>query len=351
MANRLNNKKGLFFTLMSILFIGLFFIWTMPDNYVSSINRVPVIEDRVLVADSYVNSIETVYVKRLLAGSSYLALHSLAIVINRTNLLLTDFDELNAGYKSILLNNSLDQNDLPTFYDVHNMEGNTLPELFGRVGNVTYDTMHINLSFHNLDAMIFSQEDPWFVKVYLNYTFHLDAGVASWNKTVLTNSSFSILSLYDPLYFRGTCGQEYSKISNLVNGTHTDILTAERMWNMTHFLEHLEKRTYKTDANAPSYLQRFYNDFTTSDCCGIESAINFTSLTNRSFIDYCFWSDACEGSSAIRNMSLYNMTSITTDDFLFKIELYHVGIFDLPVEDMRWFNVSDPQPYVFPVCP
>ena len=351
MANCLKNKKALFFTLMSILFIGLFFIWTIPQTYITTINRVPVIEDRVLVADSYMKSMEKVYVNRLLAGSSYLALNSLAIVINRTDLLLTDFDELNADYKSIVMNNSFDMNDLPVFYEVYNMEGNTLPNLFGRLGNVTWDTMHINISFHDLDVMLLPQEEPWFVKSYLNYTVYLDAGIAVWNKTVLTNTTFSILSLYDPMYFRGTCGTNYSRISNIVAGIHTDVLTEDRLWDLPLFLEHLQKRTYKTDAFAPSYLQRFYGDMNASDCCGIESAINFSSLNNRSFIDYCFWSDVCEGSSAIRNMSLYNMTSITTDDFLFKIEPYHIGTYNLPVEDMRWFNVSEPQPYAFPVCP
>jgi hypothetical protein len=137
----------------------------------------------------------------------------------------------------------------------------------------------------------------------------------------------SIISFDDPLYL----------INPNVSYSHPIKETPfnDTEWNIDTLNEHIANATYRHESNtsthhSPSYLMRFYNDTSPSLCCGIESMINETLSDGRykSYVDYCFWSDECDASEGYG--SIYNI-NITTLSYLFKLDAYHIGQYN--VED------------------
>jgi len=78
-------KKGVIFTLISVIVIGILFIAVISDKSYTTKNRVPVTTARVKIADSFVKSIKSGYLEQALASTSYAAMYSLSIHLNNTN--------------------------------------------------------------------------------------------------------------------------------------------------------------------------------------------------------------------------------------------------------------------------
>lgn len=324
----IKNKKGMFFTFMSILVVGVLVLAFSSDVYVTSKNRVPVVKSRIKTADSYLRNLEGSYLERSLYTSSYNALNSLILYIIEEDDFLADENDLNAKFKEVLLSGTIDDTDLGDM-GITLMQDNTFVYRLDKIEEMSQDVLHITTSFDkdNINTVIFQSDDtgPWDVGVNLTINFSVDAGIALWNKTETISIMFSIIGFDDPLYL------VKSGYSHPIKETHFN----DTEWNVDNLKEHIENATYRHESNestehSPSYLMRFYDSASPSLCCGIESMINETLSDERykGYVDYCFWSDVCED----YGVKLYNIIGITTPGYPFKLDAYHIGQYNVESE-------------------
>lgn len=326
----IKSKKGIFFTFMALVIVSVLILIFSSDDYITSKNKIPVIKSRVQTADSYLRSLETSYLKASLYTSSYNALNSIILYINQTGSLNNE-SVLNATFEEVMLNGSINGKNLTTEYGIKLMEENTFIHRLEDIEEASQDVLHITTSFDKdgINTAIFQSNDtgPWQVginltmnySVYAGYSFN--ASVARWNKTKTFSVVINILGFDDPLY--------------LANAHYFHAIKEapfnESEWNFNALEYHIANQTYKKDKNASSFLMRFYNDSSKSLCCGIESMINETlcnSVTDKSYVDYCFWSNECDPGTGY-GVNLHNITGITTLTYPFKLDEYHIGQYNV----------------------
>ncbi len=322
----IKNKKGVFFTFMAILVVSVLVLSFSSDVYVTSKNEIPVLKSRVKTADNYLRNLETSYLETSLYTSSYNALKSLLLYINQTDFLDNETD-LNSKFGEILLNGSINGENINTIYNIKLMEENTFAHRLEDIENMSQDVLHITTSFDkdNINTLIFQSDDtgPWQFGVNLTINYSVDAGIALWNKTKTISVVISIFGFDDPLYLVN------SGFSHPIKETPFN----DTEWGVITLSEHIANATYRHESNestehSPSYLMRFYNNNSPSLCCGIESMINQTlcnDVTDKSYVDYCFWSNECDD----YGYKLYNITGITTPSYPFKLDAYHVVQYNL----------------------
>jgi len=188
----IKNKKGIFFTFMSILLVTALMLAFSSDVYITSKNRLPVVKSRIKTADNYLWSIEGAYLKNALYVSSYSAMESLTSYINQTTGLLMNEAELNIKFKEAVLNGTIDGSSLG------NMQGNTFIYRLEEMEEISQNTLHIatnfNKDYENIDIILFQDETtvPWQVAVNLTLDFSVNAEIALWNKTDDVSIIFSI---------------------------------------------------------------------------------------------------------------------------------------------------------------
>ena len=188
----IKNKKGIFFTFMSILLVTVLMLAFSSDVYITSKNRIPVIKSRIKTADNYLKILEGAYLERALYVSSYSAMESLTSYINQTTGLLMNEAELNIKFKEAVLNGTIDGSSLG------NMQDNTFIYRLEEMEEMSQEALHITTNFNkdyeDIDTIIFQDETtvPWQVAVNLTLNFSVDAGIALWNKTKDVSIIFSI---------------------------------------------------------------------------------------------------------------------------------------------------------------
>ncbi len=328
----IKSKKGVFFTFMAILVVSVLVLAFSSDVYVTSKNKIPVVKSRVKTADNYLRNLETSYLETSLYTSSHNALNSIILyIVNQTNFLI-DENDLNLKFEEILLNGSINGENINTKYNIKLMDENTFIHRLEDIEEMSQDVLHITTRFDkdNINAIIFQSNDtgPWQVGINLTMNYSVNAGIALWNKTKTISIVISILGFDDPLYLVNS-GYSHPIKETPFNDTE---------WNVSTLNKHIANATYRHESNesnestehSPSYLMRFYNNTSPSLCCGIESMINETLSDGRykSYVDYCFWSDECDD----YGHKLYNITDITTPAYPFKLDAYHVGQYNVTKE-------------------
>ena len=323
----IKGKKGVFFTFMAILVVSVLVLAFSSDVYVTSKDKIPVLKSRVKTADNYLRNLESSYLERSLYTSSYNALNSIILYINKTDFLDNE-DDLNDKFKEVLLSGTIEGTDLGDM-GITLMQDNTFIYRIEKIEEMSQDVLHITTNFtkEDIDTVIFQSNDtgPWQVGVNLTLKFSVDAGIALWNKTKTFSIVISIIGFDDPLYLVNS-GYSHPIKETSFNDTE---------WNVDTLKKHIENATYRHESNessehSPSYLMRFYDSASPSLCCGIESMINETLSDGRykSYVDYCFWSDECED----YGVRLYNITGITTPSYPFKLDAYHVAQYNVESE-------------------
>lgn len=330
-------KQGVFFTFIALLIVGFMVIAFTSQDFVTLKDKIPVTKSRVQQADNYVKNLKFVYLERATVSSGTLALHALSLYLNETGDYLNDKAELNRLYQEILFNGTVDGVLVDSIINKKVMEGNNLTARLRAVEEVSQEVFLINTTFQNTyndyNVILFQSNATGPFRVGVNVTFDLfiDAGTVSWNNTYDLNIVISIEGLDDPLYMVGE-QNEFSEIfTNKIRRTNIS------NWNTTAISLFMSNNSYNYEESAPNYLQRFYEDYTPSECCGIESLVDpvtfnhDTSEEQKSNVDWCFYTDACAPDTG---GDLFKITGVTTSAagtnfFGFKLDAKHVAIFNV----------------------
>ncbi len=334
MAEIIRGRKGIYFTLITILLLSVLLISFYSRTYVSPKDDIPVTKGRVEMADNHVKNIRQIYVERALYVSSYWALEAMAEYANKTNSYFASRQELDSKFKEVMLNGSINGMDIDLITGRKIMNNNTLFHRLGQIENSSYDALRIKTNFsrdfskYNVIIWQSNETGPWKVAVNTTASFVVDAEIVRWNQSIRVRTIFEIKGLHDPVYFAAS-SPPYQRIVEETNFTN---------WNVTNLYYHIGNGTYRSESNGTSFLDRFYNNFSMSYCCGIESNLNPNAMgipdTDKSYIDWCFYSSRCPPNT---EGQIWNVTGITSNNpaqnyYAYKIDGYHAVIYNVTSE-------------------
>jgi len=286
----LGNKKGMYFTLMTIAFLFIFIFIFMIPGYKRSGEKMSVIEMRVDSMNDFIKDLER-DTERGLYISSFRALLALEQQIITHGEFLDDVD---SSFKQALLNGTVNQT--PSML----MLESTFQDWIDTIGLESQNfNIRSNINFSNINIY---QHDPWNVGVSANMSFSIvdETGIASWKRNRIINTSISILYFEDPTYMV----YSYGRTTNTINMTPFEgnyTYQIGENWYVDNLMAHAENSYYTANSNAPDFLHRLEkNGINTQSDYGIESLVNIVELsgvgldicTTCSIVDYLYWDEA-----------------------------------------------------------
>lgn len=294
----MTNRKGMYFTLMTIAFLFIFIFVFMIPGYKLFGERMMATEMRIDSMNDFIKDLER-DTERGLYISSYRALMSMEEYIINEGMFL---DDVELTFREAVLNGTV--NNATTTL----MAASTFPDW---VQNIKAKSSKLNIGANiTINSVGICQTDPWYVAVNANLTFFIRdmAGIASWRINKVITAQVSIIGFEDPLYIVYGLG----RLTNLINitpfeGNYT--YKINETWYVTNLLSHLENSYYASNQNAPSFLMRFENNLNSSPS-GIESLANLIKLnavglpinSGSSVVDYHYWNDDPNGDYSVDYM-------------------------------------------------
>ena len=305
-----NNKKGILFTFIAILLITVLMMFLNPQTELSFNKDIPVVKTRVTKINNFVTDFENVYLPSIMRSTTYRALTALTYYMNVENSFLAN---LQPAFKEVLFNGTINKNPI----DI--MDDNTLINWTNTIKASAEETLNVNLNF-NLTYVNIFQTTPWFIDIWLILSYSVSSEIATWTRNdILIKTKLSVDNLYDPLYYVNTDGAYKKKINQIdikFDGWNVD--------NLSLFIGE-EGYFHWQDSNAPNFLMRFTSDFSSSPCCGIESAVDPSnpSIGDKVeiYLDYLYFNP----SSNPVCTELYSITGLDSAFSDFKLDWSNVG--------------------------
>jgi len=301
------NKKGVFFTIMTLAILSLFVVSYGVHSYVKDKSS---IEKRIDTMNTFVFSIEKDLPRKLYL-SGFRIIFLIEKEIAETGNYITDFDYL---FNESFFNGTLNGVDHASNGGI--MYGVTYDGILDSLNNKA-EEINMNLNFEN-PVLNVSQEDPWNVKITLAGDLLIrDKGdLAKWDRAIIINSYVPITNFEDPLYFIETSGL----VSHKINKSEQDAPIS-----IANLLEYVQDGKYINSIDGPSFIDRLEGKKTeTIEGTGIESLVYLPDLSaqgisvkDKSVVDYIYFNDANNPSASL----------VATMPSWFKLDNDHVGIY------------------------
>ena len=284
------NKKGMFFTLITIIILTLFA--ATYATYTLFEDRSP-INNRIMTLNNFVASVE-----EDLPRQTYISGYRAVLLFNKKIVESgTYISDTNASLNELFFSGTLDGEHQGLMDDAVFSELESFLER-------NAEKINANISLEN-PAISISQTDPWNLRITFNTTLIIEdkSNLANWNKTLSTVSFVPITNFDDPIYSANTGG----KVLNRINQTpYQTFVTGADYTNLN---EHFQNSLYVASTSGPSFLMRLEGNLN-SDVNGIESLVNPQDLADqgisakyKSVVDYIYFSTS--------NPSKYTVPAVT----------------------------------------
>jgi len=303
-------KNGIFFTLISLLFVTLIVISFTTQDFVTLKNKVPVTEATVRIANEHVQYLESGYIPQSISESAYLALEALAVRINITQVPFADEDAFSQAFEEVMLYGTYQGQDIDVLNQRRIMTNNTLIYDLARLENLSASFLNLPTTFNYstpLRAAVFQDNStgPYSAAVNISLGFKVNASSVVITRSTRFTALLTFDNLTDPNYLLSTNGR-VSRTFKAANQTN---------WNLATTQDFIAKKKYRYLPQSPTFLGRFYTGglADNSSCCGVESLIDADVIaevghTNESYADCAFFGGGCYTSGI-----LYRVTGISNE--------------------------------------
>lgn len=313
------NKKGIFFTAISISLIALI-LYSYSATYSYSLQETSaVIDTRVGTMNNFLKGLDAdmqnaIYIsgfRSLVAMTDY--------VVNNG----VFFNSTQNSFQDLFLNGTIGGTNNTI------LENNTFTDWITKIKDEA-ENIGVNVTITSPVTSI-AHFDPWTIRVFLNATVNLSDSdnIAFWFTNKSLYADISIIDFEDPWYAVYTSG---NAIKNIVTTPYEGNYT-QNNGNATDNLRiHIQETYYASFNRSPSFLMRFENNFNASPF-GIESIVNKTQIsawkacpTETSSLDNIYW--RCMSNMSVfqipgfANFRMDNLTSINNS--LTRLEKYMI---------------------------
>lgn len=326
-------RKAIFFTLSSIMIVTLFMLYFSSKDSLSVKEKSEISESRVTTINNFVNNFEQIYFPRALYATTHRSLYSITdYLAAKASDNQPRYVNLSIDFPQVILNGTIYNTDNGVdWYNktLDNMNKKTLIFWLAQLTNISREEMNIYSDF-NITRIVINQTKQWYINVtaYIEYNISSPGVVEIIRKEVALSTELSIEGLIDPLIAVETAGEFKRPINrSAINVFVEGGVDAVPMVSNGVYI--FQNRT------APSFLMRFEKNLNASGCCGIESLIsediyNANQRPQKSFVDYQYFTETgvtpiglCLDQNMNPEITLYNITGITSDTFPFKIDKFH----------------------------
>jgi hypothetical protein len=309
-------NKAVLFSLISLLFSALFITLFSQNLFNSNNDRIITSNVRIKVLDTYVRNFEE-YSRNSLRVSSYKALDTITIYRDAGGKFFATESEFKQEFANCVTCGYI---DCSTLTGDCGLNGEHLSAKIQNITNLSLEQLNINTNY-TINSINISQDFPFQLEITLNITYNVSDNsgsdnYAKWDRNIIINESIAIAGLLDPQGYWNDSTDNYSRRINISymcswGETCWNFNTTEAFYNQTSF------RYY---ANGTSFLQRYWNDHNSSDCCGIETIIHPEEIgdinLDNSYIDHYYWnaSHICSASNNILSLTLGNGDEVHFDE-------------------------------------
>ena len=284
------NKKGIFFTIISVSLVTVLIFSYVIYNEYRLRDKALVIETRIDSMNDFLKDVET-DIERGLFISGFRGLLGITQKIINQGQFIANFPVV---FNEIVLNGTIDGNASPLASD----------STFGLwVQKMQLQSMKLGIELNVTNSAVWAAMiSPWVIGVFVNATIQTRDvnSLAGWvrNKTYWT--TINIEGFEDPV-FAIKSGEFY--IRTIHKTPHK--VFSNNINDVTNLLDHMINGYYIAYPAAPDYLMRLQGDLTNSSSgLGIESMIDISALQasipagggfagliqNKSVIDHIYWS-------------------------------------------------------------
>lgn len=318
------NRKSIFYTLIAILLVAFFIVsFTMVIKYRESF-RMEIVKTRVHTMNDFVSSIET-DMERALYISGYRAIISLNRYVTSNQSNYSYLSDTESAFREMIINGTLNG----TIIDIL-MENQTILDWAAKIEGLGQSiALATNL---DVGSVTIAHATPWTLRVTadVNFTIEDARQTAVFKRSNQMEAAIPVQNLEDPMYVIESPFQLFHRTIRPTNFTS---------WNITNLRYHLLNKTYVANTDAPSFLMRMEEKFTSSPY-GIETLVDTYDLevqdpystyqfVNTSSVDYLYWQGAYINNSRIQTIS----DDGDHDDFRLDtahIQFYNVEAFAYP---------------------
>lgn len=282
-------KKGVFFTIITLVILSLFVLTYTIALRVSDSDGA---QKRVATMSSFLEATHEDLERQL-----YTSLFRMLFIVEKRIAETGSYiPSVSAASQELFFNGSLagSQQEL--------MNGVTLTDI---TTTLTERAAKLNIALTLSDAQLeVSQDDPWTVKITLSTHLVLnDTGnAAHWAQDKAIVAYVPVTSFEDPLYALNTQGKFINKIAQ------TPVTSFVQGTNVANLSLHVSESYYTASTQAPSFLNRLEGS-TAASPHGIESLVNLPELskqgitvTDKSVVDYIYFSGSNPQSYRITGM-------------------------------------------------
>jgi hypothetical protein len=294
------DKKAVFYTVIAILFVGLaIFALSSENELYTESKEFSVIETRVSTMDDFTQDLSedlerAVYITGVRAINA-----EIGYIIDEGKFV----DNAKLRFNEAFMNGTVMGRKQPL------MENSTFPDWIKRVRyQGAKKGILFNVTVKNISIFHIS---PWALNVTGYFLANVTdaANTAKWNRTIKSAVTISILGFEDPIYVVNS----YGRVANVVRKTpyYRNFTTGHNAtFNPSHLLNHTLEGYYVNNTQAPSFLMRFENNFSSSQY-GIESLVNLVELQDqgltaetKDIVDYIYW--------GTQNLTSYKINKMPT---------------------------------------
>lgn len=285
----MRNKKGLFFTIVTIVTLSLFLVtYGIYNEFKARSSE----QKRVETLDNFLKAIEADLERQIYI----MGFRAIFIIENKITEQGSYSSNVPNKISEIILNGTLDGIEQSLMIEA------TLPEI---VAATNEKALKVNAELNLSQPLISTfQRDPWHIIVQMNTTLVLRDrnGKARWTLNKSIEAKINIENFEDPLFLVGTNGIITNKITKTVYTPFTQGMNVENV------LAHTTGSFYTETVLAPSFLNRLEGNLTPSSY-GIESLVNLQELSgagmtiqDKSAVDHIYFSVQNPSSHRIQGM-------------------------------------------------
>jgi hypothetical protein len=308
------DSKGIFFTLLGIVLVGLFISTFVFYVHYRQSRQMDSYEIRINSMNELLKSTNA-DLQRALYISGFRSI--LSLVENVTSPGGTPLLDSRNEFLRMILNGTTRASSR-----VEGMMVNqTITNWTNKIESLA-SQMDFNLSILLVNISVY-QDNPWSVGIRGDFNMSLSdtKKIASWKTRTSITTAIDIVGLEDPLYSLGTSSYRHRWI----------VRANTTVWNTTGLKAHLDKKTYVADSDAPDFLMRLQGLYGPSSH-GIGTLVDKYDWPaelgapdpEASSVDYVYFSHAIT-----MNYSIYNISDLGVKYSGFRLDSGHIDFYGM----------------------
>jgi hypothetical protein len=311
-------KKAILFSLISVLFAVLFITLFSQNLNTTYEDRLPSSNIRIKVIDTYTRNFEK-YVEDSVKVSGYKVLNTITIYRYNNGKFFNNFQEFNKTFHDCLICGYTNCSDKKISTNC-NIGSDNLTARLNDISQLSQNQLNIKTQYY-INSIAIEQKYAFELEIKINISYNItdnttEDNYARWSKEAIITQPITIIGLLDPKGYLNDSTNTYKRTIKRYTGISE---YNESRWDLTTFTQFYNDNSFRYYEGGSAFLNRYWNNMTPSDCCGIETILHPSELSgikyNNSYIDNYYWNGkySCNSTQKILNITI-NVNNIHLDE-------------------------------------